>query len=1223
MQVIFAGGASGVGASCVAINIAEQWIVVDAGVRVDRAADPLPDLALLEGKDVKAIFVTHAHADHIGALPLLHRAFPSAPIFTSRATNLLMEIMLADALKIMNKRAVEEMEIPLYPATLVSSMLSRVRPIPVGESCTLTQLPGITIHTSRAGHIAGAMSLGFASEHESIVVSGDISLTPQRTVLGAVPPDLKHPDLLILESTYGARLHPNRQAEEQRMAQAVAAGLANGGHVLLPCFGLGRGQEILLLLQAAQEQGIVPVFPIYVDGLIRRVCTAYQLMPEALTPRLERQIRKGFLPFQGDNVTFVRDAKERQSIIDGPPACIIASSGMLTGGPSAWYAARLAPEPKASILITGYQDEESPGKRLLDVADHKQDVLVLDGQQVPVQCAVAKYSLSAHADGGELASYSAQLKPRRVALVHGDEDARHALVQLLEESEVLLPTNGDTLDLSARKKSRAAYAYASQPVEKPAAITESLPYGIGEGVIFNASHLEQLWSALALKPSYQVVTVRDLVTIWYGDSAIPEHALWLQDVLDDEQPYDDPFFVPVSEISEAYYVRRTQEETREERLRNLVGRIILLRTNPGAAKPVLCRSIDARDTLRVLFPRGESNDRTRFPLRALLEVIGPLPYEEGLSERETLTTSVRTARRLRRRLSAHELACACEEDTSYTLSDLCELAGVSVHALEERLAVAKLIQQHPAIFTTYDDFIDGEGLIHYGLADTWQEALAEPEQRERPDQNWILATLENYIGNPPELIRRSLDTETGNVTLTFLYPEGAWRRYHEVLDLVAEETGVTVTISSQTPLGELSSFVQKQLPEGLSSQGNPSIFNERKVIRFTCRGSCSEEAVQAAQDIVLDQTGWSLEIVGMAEPSTVPAATAPALSSGAAVNLDATSTRQPVAEHEAIVRARELLNTLAGFRKVGLEKANYTLRVRFEFPDVALQRYSASFAQLEERTGWHVVLYPVTPTQDALVAMAHSLIPDGLTVVGRPSIYWDRQTVGLLCNGSAEIEAIHEAQRQFADETAWTLEIQGLELKITSSISVAEAAHRQDKQDTHAVAGASSAAPVLEGTDGVQMVSAALEVVDIAAEEAMPRVSQPLALAKAGELLSDAQDLYQLSADPKRGNLWLHFHFPDHAREQYAERFAAITAQTGWNVELHQRVHVNALTRIARQLIPIDAHIIGKPLIFHEQQRVTFTGTGIMSSEAQEEAKRIFNEETGWQLELRIPTVEL
>src|SRR5258707_8890649 len=215
MQVAFLGGASGVGASCLAIELAEQWFVVDAGVRVDHKADPLPDLAQLEGKHIRAIFVTHAHADHIGALPLLHRAFPTTPIFTSRGTALLMEVMLADALKIMAKRAVEEMELPLYPEELVAGMLMQVRPMPVDQPFTVPTLPGITIHASRAGHIVAAVSLGFQSTGGSIVVSGDISSTPQRTVLGATPPPLKNCELLGLEATNGSRLPPNLQDAEQ------------------------------------------------------------------------------------------------------------------------------------------------------------------------------------------------------------------------------------------------------------------------------------------------------------------------------------------------------------------------------------------------------------------------------------------------------------------------------------------------------------------------------------------------------------------------------------------------------------------------------------------------------------------------------------------------------------------------------------------------------------------------------------------------------------------------------------------------------------------------------------------------------------------------------------------------------------------------------------------------------------------------------------------------
>ncbi|HEX9132740.1 MAG TPA: MBL fold metallo-hydrolase, partial [Ktedonobacteraceae bacterium] len=548
MQVIFVGGASGVGASCLAIELAGQWIVVDAGVRVDRKSDPLPDLSLLEGKDVRAIFVTHAHADHIGALPLLHQAFPTAPIFASRGTSLLMEVMLADALKVMTRRAAEEMELPLYPETLVAGMLTQVRPMPVGEPFTLSILPGVTIHASRAGHIAGAVSLGFTAPDGSLVVSGDISSTPQRTVTGAVPPPMDRCDLLVLESTYGARLHPNRQAEEARLAQAVANGLAQGGHTLIPCFGLGRGQELLLILQAAQEKGQVPEFPIYVDGLVRRVCSTYLLIPEALSPTLQRQIRKGYTPFTGRNVTFVRDERDRERILAGPPACILSSSGMLTGGPSAWYAARLATDPNASILITGYQDEESPGKRLLDLAEKKENTLMLGGTQVEVRCQVAKYSLSAHADGGELAAYAAALKPRKVALVHGDPEARAALRGLLTDTDVVLPMEGmaiEKLEKLAGRSSRAASTNAARSVE-------ALPQGIGRGAPFDYTHVEQLWRAVTEVPTLRIVTARELALAWYGE--VTEETT--QDILDVfEQDYEQRYFVRQHALEEAYRVR--------------------------------------------------------------------------------------------------------------------------------------------------------------------------------------------------------------------------------------------------------------------------------------------------------------------------------------------------------------------------------------------------------------------------------------------------------------------------------------------------------------------------------------------------------------------------------------------------------------------------------------------------------------------------------------------
>jgi Cft2 family RNA processing exonuclease len=1162
MQVIFVGGASSVGASCLAIQLAEQWIVVDAGVRVDRKSDPLPDLSLLEGKDVRAIFVTHAHADHIGALPLLHQAFPTAPILASRGTSLLMEVMLADALKIMTRRAVEEMELPLYPETLVAGMLTQVRPLPVGETFTLSALPGVTIHASRAGHIAGAVSLGFTASDGSLVVSGDISSTPQRTVIGAVPPPMDRCDLLVLESTYGARLHPNRQAEEARLAQAVANGLAQGGHTLIPCFGLGRGQELLLILQAAQEKGQVPEFPIYVDGLVRRVCSTYLLIPEALSPTLQRQIRKGYTPFTGRNVTFVRDERERERILAGPPACILSSSGMLTGGPSAWYAAHLAADPTASILITGYQDEESPGKRLLDLAEKKENALELGGMQVEVRCQVAKYSLSAHADGGELAAYAAALKPRRVALVHGDSEARSALRGLLTDTDVVLPVEGMTIEKQEKKagrSSRAASTNAARPVD-------ALPQGIGQGVPFDYTHVEQLWRAVTGVPTLRIVTARELALVWYGK--VTEETT--QDILDVfDQDYEQRYFVRQHALEEAYRVRGQFEEVPGDFLSDLVGSVLLLLVAPGSTKPVICRGIEPGAAVRVQMPRGISQERTRFPFSSILEALGPAPQDVQDSNQKAsvyLANLVKTMRRIRRTISAHSLAESCREEALYTLGDLCEMAGLAPQSLEDRLALAKLLYQHPRLFTQQRSVLEGEGLTLYCLSPEWREALEEPEEIERPDQNWILSVIEQYLGTPADLYRRSIDPDTGDVILAFHFPARASTLYAEAIAAAAEETGVSITIAPHTHQGELARAARRVLPRGLTVHGTPSIYLDRSVISLNCTGQASAEEIAEAQSSFYEETGWYLELQGV----TIATAGAP----GSVVEPHEIAgtreapqeIRQPAMnQHDVLQLAQRLLSDLPGFYKAGAEPASATLLLRFHFPAVAQERYAEQIAQLEAQTGWHVRLHPAVHHQ-ALIEMARRLLPEGLTSNGTPSLHLDRETVRVYCQGNSSAEAIEEAQQRFLEETGWRLEL----------------LMPGQKPDTP------------------------------------QRLPPDEALALAREMFNTVPGFYRVGADPTKGTLWLHFHFPDTARPRYMEQLVDLATRTGWRVYVYPNAHERALIAQVSRLLPDGVSIIGKPVIQQDRRRLSVNFSGHLSAEAEEDIQKRFTEETGWQVEIQI-----
>ncbi len=1171
MQVIFAGGASGVGASCLAIELADQWIVVDAGVRVDRKADPLPDLALLEGKDVRAIFVTHAHADHIGALPLIHQAFPNTPIFASRATGLLMEVMLADALKIMTRRAVDEMELPLFPQEMVASMLNMLRPLPVGESITLAELPGVTVQASRAGHIAGAVSFAFKAPDGSLVVSGDISITPQRTVLGAVAPPMKSCDLLVLESTYGARLHPNRQGEEQRLAQAVADGLARGGHVLIPCFGLGRGQELVLLLQSAQDKGQIPQFPIYVDGLVRRVCSTYLLLPEALTPTLQRQIRKGYAPFTGPNVSFVRDERDRERILAGTPACIVSSSGMLTGGPSVWYAQRLVSNPNASILITGYQDEEAPGRKLLDLAEQKKNTLELNGSSFQVQCQIAKYSLSAHADGGELASFAASVHPKQVALVHGDEEARLALRSRLTDTEVLLPFNGSTIAVQQGRTKRSSPKTASAE----AVSLSKLPVGIGDERTFEWKYVEELWRAVIQVPSLRIVTARELALVWYGQI--------VQDAQDEgvlegltrdimyvlAEDYEQKYFVRQSALTEAYRVRGQQEETPQDFITDIVGQIFLLQVSFDSTKPVLCRVVEPVASVRVSLPRSVSSERTRYPLSALLDLLGPVPQDkEEIPHGVLLEELVRAARRIRRTISPHAMARQCREGASYTLGEMCEIAGVSAQSLEERLAVAKVLHKYPRLFMPKMTFMEGEGAALYCLAPEWQEALLEPEEQTRPDQHSILTIIERHIGSPSDLYKRSVDPETGDVTLAFHFPDVAWLQYKDALEDAAEEAGIMITIAPNAHQGMLTAMARKLLPQGLSTRGAPSLYPEHRTMQLTCVGQVSQETVTEAQERFHQKTGWNLQLVGdiVSKPASEPiqSATPPSVNAApTSIVTQKAATKKRFNQQLALQVAQHEFSKLPGYYKTGGDINNAVLIPRFYFPDVAQIRYADVFVQVEEKTGWSVRLYP-NVNQDALANMAIQVLPEGLTSTNTPSMYLSQRIVSVVCSGTSSGEEIEAAKTRFEEETGWQLEI------------------------------------LLP-----------------AQESATSAVSQGEAMAIATARFSDAPDFYRVGVDATRKVIWLHFHFPDAARKRYAQQFLELEAQTGWHVDLHPNAHQKALVEVARRLLPDSVGIVSKSL-HQETKTLRLTCTGNMSRTELETIQEHFADETGWRLDVMV-----
>lgn len=454
MKVSILGGGSEIGASCLHVHIAGTDLLVDAGMRV-HGDDVLPSFGMMDhlGKP-QAILVTHAHADHIGALPVIHRLFPDVPIFATPPTADLMQIMMRDSYKIMEQRCMEMRTLLPYTKEQMQETLEWVRLLPArGSMC----VGDAEVRWYRAGHILGAVMFVIEGGGEKLLVSGDLSFKAGRTIPGAEIPVDERPDAVILESTYGNRMHSDRNTEEKRLADNVAEVVAAGGFALIPAFALGRAQEVLLILQDYMNRGLIPQFPIYVDGLVTPISKIYRRYPQFLKGPVAHRIRTNGDAFLTEGRCTAVEPNNRDAVLQGRPGCIVASSGMLIGGASVWYAERLIGGEKNAVFITGYQDEESPGRKLLNLADGESRELELNGVTHEVKCRVDKYGLSAHGDAGELTRFVATLRPAHTLLVHGDDEARFSLNEKIDpRHRPLQAENGETYVFSERQPEKRA-----------------------------------------------------------------------------------------------------------------------------------------------------------------------------------------------------------------------------------------------------------------------------------------------------------------------------------------------------------------------------------------------------------------------------------------------------------------------------------------------------------------------------------------------------------------------------------------------------------------------------------------------------------------------------------------------------------------------------------------------------------------------------------------------
>ena len=455
MHVTFLGGAERVGGTCQLVEVERHYFLVDCGIAMGNAEYSVPHLDAVAQIGLDAIILTHAHADHIGALPVLFRTIGQVPVIASSATVAMVPTMLYDALHLVREESRAQRTESLFRAADVASVVSALRPVDFEQPCHF--IGGrLSVVLFPAGHILGAASVFFWTAASSLYVTGDLSVANQLTVPGAAIPDTRV-SMLVLESTYGNRLHAKKEEERERLVEQVEEVLRHGGSVLFPVFAIGRAQEVLLLLLSAIESGQLPQVQIIVDGLVRRICGVYAWFPELVTRSMKSRIFRQGSPFGTHDglVTFIKGSVDRASAARLLQAIYVSSSGMLTGGPSVQYAReKIAPDHKSLIAFSGFQDSESPGRRILELAGSSGGKsLALDGIETEIRCRVETYQLSAHADAAQLARIGVSFarKGAQVALVHGEQTARRKLARLIRKTIgkkiVLLPKDGQTLEV--------------------------------------------------------------------------------------------------------------------------------------------------------------------------------------------------------------------------------------------------------------------------------------------------------------------------------------------------------------------------------------------------------------------------------------------------------------------------------------------------------------------------------------------------------------------------------------------------------------------------------------------------------------------------------------------------------------------------------------------------------------------------------------------------------
>jgi uncharacterized protein len=447
------GGFREVGRSCMFLQTPNSRVLLDCGVNVaggdEKGSYPylgVPEFIL---GDLDAVIITHAHLDHCGFLPYLYHYGYEGPVYCTTPTRDLMTLLQLDHIDIAHR---EDDPLP-FNVKHVKQSIKHTLTLDYGEVTDIAPDIRLTLHN--AGHILGsAMAhMHIGDGQHNMVYTGDFKYERSRLLEPAVT---KFPriETLVMESTYGGHddVQPSRNTAEKELMKTIYNTIQRGGKILIPVFAVGRAQELMIVLEEYMRNGMIEEVPIYIDGMIWEATAIHTARPEYLSKDLRDQIfHMGRNPFISEVFHKVNGIDERKSIVEGEPAIILSTSGMLTGGNSVEYFKWLCEDEKSSLVFVGYQSEGSLGRRLqkgwkeiplkedgkTNVYNVKMEIKTIDG-------------FSGHSDRRQLMDYVRRLtpKPEKVLICHGDNYKTMDLASSIYRSykiETKTPMNLETV----------------------------------------------------------------------------------------------------------------------------------------------------------------------------------------------------------------------------------------------------------------------------------------------------------------------------------------------------------------------------------------------------------------------------------------------------------------------------------------------------------------------------------------------------------------------------------------------------------------------------------------------------------------------------------------------------------------------------------------------------------------------------------------------------------